>query len=234
MELLLDIHGIRILTALVMLAIASVLDLWKREIHDSLWIAFGAISVVYLFMEPDISLTLTTLGISMIIAPLVIVIWRIGFFGGADAFCLIVLSGLAPMITMSSDIVTPFTTLTNAAILSIIPLFANVIRNSICILNHQDIFYGFKETKSRKICAMFLGYRSSNPKYSFSIEKTENGHKKLNFSLHHAENADFCNVRNSWITPGIPYVLYITGGFLIQLFFGDILLNNFTDFFIKT
>jgi preflagellin peptidase FlaK len=185
-------------------------------------------------MEPNITLTLTTLGISMIIVPLAIVMWRIGFFGGADAFCLIVLSGLAPMITISGDIVTPFTTLTNAAILSIMPLFANVIRNSIYVLNHKDIFYGFKETKFRKICAMFLGYRSSNPKYSFSIEKIEDGYKKLNFSLHHAENADFCNVKNSWITPGIPYVLYFTIGFLIQLFFGDMLLNTFTDLFIKT
>lgn len=227
MDLLFDIHSIRILTALLMLATASVLDLWKREIHDSLWIGFGAISVVYLFMEPNISLTLITVGISMIIAPLAIVIWRMGFFGGADAFCLIVLSGLVPMITMSSGIVTPFTTLTNAAILSIIPLFANVIRNLVLILNHHDIFYGFKETKFRKICAMFIGYRSSNPKYSFSIEKTENGHKKLTFSLHHAENASFCNEKNSWVTPGIPYILYIAGGFLIQLFFGDILLNNF-------
>jgi hypothetical protein len=32
----------------------------------------------------------------------------------------------------------------------------------------------------------------------------------------------------------MPYILYITGGFLIQLFFGDIFLNTFVDLFIKT
>ncbi len=233
MESLLDIHGLRILAALVMLAIASVIDLWKREIHDVLWIAFGTVSVIFLFFEPNISLAVSTLGISMIVVPLAIVIWRIGFFGGADAFCLIVLAGLAPMSTLSNNVVTPFSTLTNAAILSIILLFTNIIRNLIYISNHKDLFYGFEETKFRKICAMFLGYRSSNPKYSFSIETIENGHKKLNFSLHHAENADFCNTKNSWVTPGIPYILYIAGGFLIQLFFGDLFLNTFVDFFIK-
>ena len=230
MEFLLDIHSVRILTALVMLAIASVLDLWKREIHDSLWIAFGAAAGVFLFFEPNIPLTLSTIGFSMIIVPLVIVIWRIGFFGGADAFCLIVLAGVAPMMTLFDNVITPFTTLTNAAIFSIIPLLTNAVRNLFHVVNHKDIFHDFDETTFRKICAVFLGYRSTNPKYSFSIEKIENGRKKLNFSLHHVENADFCNTADTWITPGIPYVLYITAGFLIQLFIGDIFLNTFVDF----
>ncbi|MGI0011085.1 MAG: prepilin peptidase [Nitrosopumilaceae archaeon] len=231
MEFLLDINGIRILTALGMLTIASVIDLWKREIHDSLWIAFGVVAVVLLFFEPNIPLILSTIGFSMIIVPLAIVIWRIGFFGGADAFCLIVLAGLVPMTTLASNVITPFTTLTNAAILSITPLFTNAVRNLIDLSNHKDIFYGFEETKFRKICAIFLGYKSANPKYGFSIEKTENGHKKINFSFHHAENADFCNTKDTWVTPGIPYVLYISVGFLIQLFVGDLFLNTFADFF---
>lgn len=231
MEFLLDIHGFRILTALGMLIIASTIDLWKREIHDFLWIPFGAIAIVFLFFEPDIFTTTLIIAISMIVAPLAIVVWRIGFFGGADAFCLIVLAGLAPMMTLTDNTVTPFTTLTNAAILSIITLFSNAIRNLIDICNHKDIFYGFEETRLRKIFAVFLGYRSANPKYSFSIEKSEHGQKKMNFSLHHAENADFCNIKNTWVTPGIPYILYIAGGFLIQLFFGDLFLNTFGNFF---
>ena len=230
MEFLLDIHSVRILTALVMLVIASVLDLWKREIHDSLWIAFGVAAVAFLFFEPNIPLTLSLIGFSMVIAPLAIVIWRIGFFGGADAFCLIVLAGIAPMMTLSNNTITPFTTLTNAAILSITPLLTNAVRNLFNVVNHKDIFHDFDETTFRKICAVFLGHRSTNPKYSFSIEKIENGHKKLNFSLHHAENTDFCNTTDTWVTPGIPYVLYIAAGFLIQLFIGDIFLNQFVDF----
>ena len=59
----------------------------------------------------------------------------------------------------------------------------------------------------KRIMAMFLGYRAKNPKYGFSIEKKAGKHKKLNLVLHHAEYAEFCNTPNTWITPGVPYML---------------------------
>ena len=165
----------------------------------------------------------------MIIAPIVLILWRVGFFGGADAFGLIVLAALAPQITFTNNFVTPLTTLTNAALLSTVILFVNVIRNAFAILNHDNIFEGFTETRLRKICAVFLGYRARNPKYSFAIEKTNGGNKKLDFSIHHAENAEFCKIPNSWVSPGIPFMIYISGGFILQLFLGDIILNAFIE-----
>ena len=76
---------------------------------------------------------------------------------------------------------------------------------------------------------MLIGYKAKNPKFCFSIEKTEKGVKKLNLTVHHAENEEYCTTSNTWITPGIPYILLITGGFILQLLYGDLLLN----FFIK-
>ncbi|HET7337898.1 MAG TPA: A24 family peptidase C-terminal domain-containing protein [Candidatus Nitrosotalea sp.] len=35
----------------------------------------------------------------------------------------------------------------------------------------------------------------------------------------------FCNKSDVWVTPGLPYVLYITGGFIIQIMYGDLILN---------
>jgi preflagellin peptidase FlaK len=220
-----DINALRILFALIMLAIASALDLWKREIHDILWIIFGAITVMLIVFSPDPLGILKTTGISLIIAPLAIVLWRIGIFGGADALGLIVLSGLAPMMSFTDNTITPFTTLTNAAILSLAPMFLNIIRNLMAMSNHKNIFEGFDETKLKKILAMFFGYRAKSPKYSFSIEKIEGNSKKLDFSLKHAENEQFCNTANTWITPGIPYIIYIAVGFAVQLLFGDIIFN---------
>ncbi|MGI0027216.1 MAG: A24 family peptidase C-terminal domain-containing protein [Nitrosopumilaceae archaeon] len=220
-----DTSGLRILLALIMLAIASVYDIWKRGINDILWIAFGIVSVILIFFEPETLLALKGIGISLIIAPIALVIWRVGMFGGADALGLIVLAALAPHATFSQNLITPLTTLTNAAILSTAPIFLNLIRNSIAILQHQDIFLGFEETKLNKIIAMFLGYRAKNPKYSFSIEKTEGNHKKLDFSLRNVESAEFVNDQNTWVTPGIPYMIYITAGFVVQIIFGDIIFN---------
>ncbi|MBI3639782.1 MAG: peptidase [Thaumarchaeota archaeon] len=208
-----------------MLAIASTLDIWKREIHDILWIVFGVIAVILIVFSPEPLEVIKTTGISLIIAPLAIVVWRIGIFGGADAFGLIVLAALSPLMSLSGNVVTPFTTLTNAAILSITPIFVNVIRNLISISKHENIFEGFEETKLKKTIAMFFGYRARKPKYSFPIERKEKNSKKFDFSLKHAENAQFCDTLNTWVTPGIPYMVYITAGFVVQLLFGDIIFN---------
>ena len=221
----LDVYQIRIISALVMLIIASTLDVWKREIHDLLWIIFGAIAIILMFFGPLSDQVLTEMGVSLIIAPIALVLWRVGLFGGADAFSLIVLAALTPQLTLTENFVTPLTTLTNAALLSIVILLANFIRNLIAILNHIDVFVGFNENRFRKICAMFLGYRAINPKYGFSIEKSDGVHKKLDFVIHHAEKAEFCKTKDTWVTPGIPFMIYITAGFVVQLIFGDIILN---------
>lgn len=223
----LDLFAIRIILALIMLGLASFFDIWKREIHDSIWIGFGALAAILIFFEPSFTDSLSTVLISLIIAPFAIIIWRIGLFGGADAFGLIVLAALAPMATLSANQVTPFTTLTNAALLFAIPLLVNALRNAIAIAKHEDIFEGFQETKLKKSFAVFVGYRAKNPKYGFPIEKLEGSRKKLDISLHNADKTEFCSRSNTWITPGIPYMLLISGGFVIQLVFGDLLMNLF-------
>ena len=221
-EFVFDIYNIRIISALAMLSIATTIDIWKREINDILWIVFGAISIVLIFFEPNITNSIINTGISLIVAPIALLIWRVGIFGGADALGLIVLAALAPQLSLSGNTVTPLTTLTNAVIIAIVPIFLNLFRNLVAILKHRNIFEGFEETRFKKISALFLGYRAKNPKYSFPIEKIERNRKKLDFSFHHAENTEFCDKPDTWVTPGIPYILYITAGFVVQLLFGDI------------
>jgi len=211
-----------------MLFVASALDVWKREIHERLWIIFGAIAIILIFVESLSYQGLIEVAFSLIIVPIALGFWRMGFFGMADVFGLIVLAALAPQLTLTENFVWPLTTLSNAALLSIVILLVNFIRNLIAILNHIDVFAGFNENKFRKICAMFLGYRSTNPKYSFSIEKSDGVHKKLDLSMHHAEKAEFCKTKDTWVTPGIPFMIYITAGFVAQLIFGDIILNAIT------
>ncbi len=224
---LLNYNVIGMMLALTMLIVGSIIDIWKREIHDYYWIGFGVVGVLLIFINSDIWSYLLNIGIALIIAPFVIFIWRIGLFGGADAFALIALAVIAPMATISENPVTPFTTLSNAAILFIVPFIINIVRNSLSIIRHENIFEGFEENRLKKICAMLIGYRAKNPKFCFSIEKTEKGKKKLNLTIHHAENEEYCTTPNTWITPGIPYLLLITGGFIIQILFGDLILSYF-------
>ena len=227
-EPFIDVTNLRILLAVTMLGIASYTDVVKREISDYIWVIFGVASIGLIFLEPQFEESLFLIGISMIVAPFVILIWRIGLFGGADAFAIIVLAALAPQITLSGNTITPFTTLTNAVILSVIPLFMNFARNLIRMATKEEIFEGFDETRSRQILAMFVGYKAKNPKHSFSIERKAGKRKKLNVALQHAEYAPFCTKPDTWVTPGIPYMLFITGGFLIQLFYGDVIFSLFS------
>ncbi len=221
-----DINSIRIILALFMLGIASYTDVKKRGIDDRVWMIFGGFAAVLLFFTPNLFNSLITIGISLIIVPVALFIWRIGFFGGADAFALIVLAALAPESTFSISQVHPFTTLINTALLSIIPVGANVMRNIISILRHENIFKGFEnETRKNKIIAMFVGHRSKNPKFSFSIEKRDGNSRRLDFALKNADNEEFCSSSDTWVTPGMPYMIYIFGGFIIQLVYGDIIFN---------
>jgi preflagellin peptidase FlaK len=223
----LDFQIAGIILALIMLILGSIIDVWKREIHDYYWIGFGGAGIVLALLNPNITTQLLSIGFSLIIAPFVIIVWRIGLFGGADAFALIVLAVIAPMATISDNPISPFTTLSNAALLSIIPFLFNMFRNIISQIRGVNIFEGFDESLLKKTIASFMGYKSKNPKFAFSIEKIEKGKKKLDLSIHHAEYQEFCTTPNTWITPGIPYLLLITGGFIIQLIYGDIILSQF-------
>ncbi|MBA4462101.1 MAG: A24 family peptidase C-terminal domain-containing protein [Nitrosopumilus sp.] len=221
----LDILHIRILFALAMLGTATIIDIRSREISDFLWIVFGGISVVLLFFEPNIIEAAFGVGFSLIVAPLVLILWRFGLFGGADALGLIVLSALAPMATLTGSVVSPFSIVVNSALLSVSPMIFNFIRNSILVARKEDIFQDFDETTSKKIFAMFLGYRSKNPKYSFSLETQVGKKKRLNIALHHSDTAEYCTTPDTWVTPGLPFMIFILGGFIIQLFFGDVVLR---------
>jgi len=225
-ELLINYNFVGIILALTMLIVGSIIDIWKREIHDYYWMGFGVLGFLLVFIDSNLIPNLIAMGFALIIAPFVILVWRIGLFGGADAFALIALAVIAPMATFSENPVSPFTTLSNAAILFVIPFLINISRNIISQLKGENIFDGFDESKFKKIIASLMGYKAKNPKFAFAIEKTVQGKKKFDLTIHHAENHEFCDTPNTWITPGIPYLLLITGGFVIQLFYGDIILSK--------
>ena len=203
-----DVNSVRIILAVIMLGIASYTDVKKREIDDRIWMIFGGLAFVILFFTSNISNSLWMIGISLIVAPVALVIWRFGFFGGADAFALIVLAALAPGSTFTASQVNPFTTLTNTIILSIIPVVINILRNIVSLIRHDDIFKGFEnESRKNKIFAMFVGHRSKHPQFSFSIETREGNIKKMNFGMKNADSTEFCSSPDTWVTPGIPYVI---------------------------
>lgn len=207
-----------------MLSLASFYDLKKREVNDRLWIVFGVAAALLLLLEWDNKSRIQNIITSIIFcAPISLLFWKTGLFGGADSFAIILISILAPFSFGGNYY--PTTTLTNSLLLLLSVFIFNFLMNMKKILEKEDIFEGFKETSGRKILAMFMGVKI-NSKFGFSIEQKFKNGKKFNFSLKNCETSKF-STRKEWCSPGIPFILFITGGFIIQIFFGDLFLSLF-------
>lgn len=220
-----QLHIFRILLACGMLGIGTFFDIRKRQVSDWLWICFGGMAILLVFLETDIVRYLWNTLFAVIVIPIVILLWRFGFFGGADVFAVGLLSVIAPLDTLSENSITPFTTITNAALFSLANVLINFARNLTLILQKKPVFEGYEESKRRKCIAMFLGYHTENPMHCFLMEKTVSNHKKFDFSLKHADRTEFCSEKSVWVTQGMPFILYIFAGFIFQVLLGDILLN---------
>ena len=53
-ENLTNYESIGVVIALVMLIVGSIIDIWKREIHDYYWIGFGVVGFLFVFMSNDV------------------------------------------------------------------------------------------------------------------------------------------------------------------------------------
>ncbi|MDC8437761.1 MAG: hypothetical protein LV468_02025, partial [Candidatus Nitrosotenuis sp.] len=69
------LNEIRIILSLAMLSIATASDIKNREISDIIWIIFGAIGAILVAFSADIGEELLSVGISLIVAPIVLIIW---------------------------------------------------------------------------------------------------------------------------------------------------------------
>ncbi len=224
-----QIESMGILLALAMFSIISYQDLKYRQINDIIWIFFGLAGIVLLVFNTELHENVSFFMMSLIIIPVSLLFWKIGLFGGADAFALSVLVLLVPQYSFANS--SPFTIITNASLLAFVPLLANFFKNTLSIMKNKKIFDGYTASTSEKIIALFLGYKTKSPKFCFLMEKQVGKSKKFNFSLHHAEDSEFCNIQEVWVTPGIPFLLMIFGGFLIQLFYGDVILMFIGELF---
>lgn len=224
---------IRLVACAVMLIIASILDLKKREISDKIWISFGSFGLLLTAIEFNSnSINLLQYGIGIaIIAPITYGIYRTGLFGGADAKALVAIAVLLPFYDMPFKIhgFTAFTILTNATILTFAHIIHNMVRNFIDLAKGRTIFEGFKESGARKALAFVMGFRSNAPKgYLFAMESSEGGRRRFNF--HPAAYDEYVtDARNIWVTPALPFIVYMAVGFALMIIFGDLLALIFAN-----
>lgn len=217
-----------------MLLFTSYLDLKKREVEDKVWIAFGVVGAILQAYEILTgTAVLVNLLISVVLATVVgLAIFFFGLYGGADAKALIVLGVLVPYFQPGVGIyrIAPLMILTNGVLLSMSLPVGLLILNAGRLIRGEKIFDGFEEPLVRKLFACFLGYKSSGrPRdFQFSMERKASGdpnevsRKKFDFSLMQDE---FESDPGTWVTPGIPLLVFFTAGFFTLLVYGDLVIG---------
>ncbi len=225
------IGAMNILICIVMLVLASIMDVRKREISDWIWISSVSLALASIPMiltsssypRYDELLFRYLLSISLT-APLAYIAYIKGLFGGADAKALIAISILVPSYEMQYTLhgIPALTTLTNASLLTIINILHNILRNLTAVIRGKDIFKGLDEPLYKKAFAFMTGFVARPKGYLFALEEVRDGRRRLNLSPKaYSEFAD--SAGEIWVTHALPFIIYITAGFVIMLLVGDII-----------
>jgi len=211
---------------------ASYEDWIKREVDDEVWIICGAVGGMLtafdLITKWNLSLFIAAAISIALSSGLAIAFYYFGLYGGADAKAVITIS-LALPIYYAPRSVHPFTglaSLSNGLLLSLGLLVALFLWNLQALARGRRIFEGFEHEKPvRKLIAMFLGVRMKNAKekkFWFPLEEEKNGRRFFKFGLFELE-VEEVKRDDCWLTPGIPLLIFITGGFIAYILIGDFL-----------
>jgi len=211
---------------------ASYEDWVRREVDDKVWIVCGAIggALTALDLASRWSLSLLTASaISIAISSgLAMALYYLGLYGGADAKAVMTIS-LGLPIYHAPRILHPFTglaSLSNGLLLSLGLLIAFFFWNLQELARGRRIFEGLEhEGAVRKLMAMFLGVRVRNARrrrFWFPLEEERDGRRFFKFGLFELELREV-EWDDCWLTPGIPLLIFITGGFLVYILAGDLL-----------
>lgn len=220
-----------------MLAIASILDLKNREIPDKVWAIFGGLGVVIMILElNDSSSSFRQAGLNFfdiqyalgmaIMSVIGYTSYKTGLFGGADPKALIVIAAVLPTFDSVFKLhdFAALIVLSNALIVSMSGVVFNVVKNTISMTRGIPIFEGVSETGMKKALAFAVGfYSNSSGRFLFAMEERDDkGSKRFRFNPAGYDEFE-TETSNRWVTPALPFILYIGIGFAIMFFLGDLI-----------
>jgi preflagellin peptidase FlaK len=243
------IEILKILFTMPFLLYSCYTDLKARRVSNQLWkfmLVSGSVFVIYEIFTGGIPYLKALFLSGVIVFVTIYILFQLGAFGGGDAKGLIVLSILFPLypIFQFSGETYPllgrpliglftFTVLGNALLLTILVPLGMFCYN----LLH------FSPEMLKKPLYMFIGYRTEvsslkNKEHLALLEKLEideRGSVKrrlartgLDFDANHKpELEEYVKKgligKDIWVTPGLPFMLSITGGFITAVVFGDLI-----------
>lgn len=215
---------------LVILAVASYMDLKTREIDDRTWIVLISLGLPLTFVRlynlwgsparPLVIVYIVSVLMSLILG------WGLYYLrlmGGADAKAIMALGAIEiPSYTSSVLGLIPIAAiLVNSVIFSLSVSALLIIRNLIVLIRDGNLFEGIEATLPQKILAFFvltpvsMGELRRRP-YAYSIaERVVDGKRKIVIHFRIEEDSVTIPEGNGriWVSPLIPMIIYIALGF---------------------
>jgi preflagellin peptidase FlaK len=251
-----EIYYARFIIATIGLTISSWQDWRNREINDLVWVFMAASGTPLFIYEAYVRgfglwiiLSATSISFSIVTG---LTLYKLDFFGGADAKALISLSILIPVMPeelstkLNTHPITSISIFNNSILLSTIPAIYLVLRNTCRVAMGEDIFTGLEgESIVKKVLAMMTGYKIrlselKGKKFLYPIEevKLEDGIVKRRLSIRVGASSseekleDIVKLYDNgilegdvWVTPALPLIIFIAIGTLITFTYGDIVMR---------
>ena len=244
--------SLRASACLVILSVASVMDTREREVPDKVWLvpapllasltAYDILASGREVVPVLLSLILTGL--------LALLIYYSGLMGGADAKALVLIAISCPLYysepLLPSHPVLPLAAFSNSLLLSLSVSASLLAKNVAWRLRGRSLFEGLEGVPVlTKALVLLSGYKMKvrdflRTRFLFTLEALveENGsYRRVLVPVVRLtnENESISWVRRAlelglvseddhiWVSPGLPMIVFITAGFALALFMGDVL-----------
>ena len=256
----LDVAGL--VASFTFLTYSSWSDIKIREVSDRVWLIFYPVGFMLMAVRLVVQTNAWVLILASLVSTIVIslLLPYLGFWGGADGkgfICLALMNPLIPALGGNlSNIVDPFFPLvvfSNAYVASLASIVYTMQRN-VRECRRAMLFKGFEhESFLRKLAAFLTGYKvpidelESKP-HLFLLESVRwqesTARRRFEFDprINSDRSRELAEIRAAgsgllrggvWISPGIPFLVFVTLGLGISLLFGDIVWS-FVSVLIQT
>ncbi len=221
-----EIHILKIIIALLFLIEASRRDLKERLISNKLWVYMVAIFIPLNIIEYVIKPFNLIFAIAqfLFVSIFSYAVYWLGLYGGADAKALMSLAFAFPTYPkfymfpiLSTGLgIFAFSTLANSVIVAPALVLIILIKN---VLN-RDLEFPY----------CLIGYKKDIDEIKFHnlLERVENGKivrglRGIEAEEEEIEKLKKKGVKKVWVTPALPFICFITAGFIVAVFVGDIM-----------
>ncbi|MCS7094397.1 MAG: prepilin peptidase [Thaumarchaeota archaeon] len=220
--------------ASLMLAVASYMDLKRREVDDWVWMLLSSLTLpltLYLcLLRWDTQYPLIVAASVALSSLLALIFYKFEFYGGADAKAVISLALALPASFYGNRFhpFYPITTLLNGLLVSLSVPVSLLTYNLVVrpVLRGEPVFAGLEGLPLHKrIGALFLGTRVDWPKTFWAKILLKNG-ERLSLSPpleNYFPNPLSGTPERTWATPGIPLIIFIALGHALNVLYGDLL-----------